>query len=51
MGSRLAAENSQYIRRYISGVLDRIIVGKESNTFLVCIEPYLAKIQKKLGRG
>jgi hypothetical protein len=26
-------------------------VGKDSNTFLVCSELYLAKIQKKLGRG
>jgi hypothetical protein len=33
------------------GFLDRIIVGKDSNTFLVCIELYLAKIQKKSGRG
>jgi hypothetical protein len=32
------------------GFLDRI-VNKDSNTFLVCIELYLAKIQKKLGRG
>jgi hypothetical protein len=33
------------------GFLDRIVVGKDSNTFLVCIELYLMKIQKKLGRG
>jgi hypothetical protein len=33
------------------GILDRIVVGKDSNTFLVCIELYLAKIQKKSGGG
>jgi hypothetical protein len=33
------------------GFLDRIVVGKYSNTFLVCIELCLAKIQKKSGRG
>jgi hypothetical protein len=32
-------------------VLDRIVVGKDSNTFLVYIELYLAKIQKKSGKG
>jgi hypothetical protein len=32
------------------GVLDSVIVGKDSNTFLVCIELYLMKIQKKSGR-
>jgi hypothetical protein len=39
-----------YAALYI-GVLDRIVVGKHSNTFLVCIELYLMKIQKKSGRG
>jgi hypothetical protein len=33
------------------GFLYRIVVGKGSNTFLVCIELYLMKIQKKSGRG
>jgi hypothetical protein len=33
------------------GVLDMIVVGKHSNTFLVCIELYLVKIRKKSGRG
>jgi hypothetical protein len=33
------------------GFLDRIVVGKDSNTFLVCIELYPAKIWKKSGRG
>jgi hypothetical protein len=28
-------ENSHYVRRYIWGFLDRIVVGKDSNTFLV----------------
>jgi hypothetical protein len=32
-------------------VLDRIVVGKDSNTLLVYIKLYLTKIQKKLGRG
>jgi hypothetical protein len=31
--------------------LDRIIVSKDSNTFLVCIELYLTKTWKKSGRG
>jgi hypothetical protein len=31
--------------------LDRIIVSKDSNTFLVCIELYLTKTRKKSGRG
>jgi hypothetical protein len=34
VGSYLTAENSHYMRRYIYGVLDRIVVGKDSNTFL-----------------
>jgi hypothetical protein len=33
------------------GFLDRIVVCKDSNTFLVCVELYLVKIQKKSGRG
>jgi hypothetical protein len=39
-----------YVALYI-GFLDRIVVDKDSNTFLVCIELYLVKIQKKSGRG
>jgi hypothetical protein len=39
-----------YAALYI-GFLDRIIVGKDSNTFLVLIELYLTKIQKKSKRG
>jgi hypothetical protein len=39
-----------YAALYI-GFLDSIIVGKDSNTFLVCIELYLTKIQKNSGRG
>jgi hypothetical protein len=39
-----------YAALYI-GVLDRIVVGKDSNTFLVCITLYLMKILKKSGRG
>jgi hypothetical protein len=39
-----------YVALYI-GFLDRIVVGKDSNTFLVCIELYLTKIQKKSERG
>jgi hypothetical protein len=51
MGSCLAVENSHYMRRYIYGFLDRVVVGKDSNTFLVCIKFYLVKIQKKSGGG
>jgi hypothetical protein len=40
-----------YLATLYIGVLDRIVVGKDSNTFLVCIELYLAKIQKKSRRG
>jgi hypothetical protein len=50
-GSWLAAKNSHYMWRYIEGFLDRIVVGKDSNTFLVCIELDLTKIRKKSGRG
>jgi hypothetical protein len=38
-----------YATLYI-GFLDRIVVGKYSNTFVVCIELYLMKTQKKSGR-
>jgi hypothetical protein len=37
--------------RYLWGFLDRIIDGKNPNIFLIWIELYLMKIQKKLRRG
>jgi hypothetical protein len=45
-GQKFALHVALYI-----GFLDRIIVGKDSNTFLVFIELYLVKIRKKSGRG
>jgi hypothetical protein len=44
-GRKFALHAALYI-----GFLDRIVVSKDSNTFLVCIELYLVKVQKKLGR-
>jgi hypothetical protein len=46
-GPRWSFSSQDYGRRYILGFLDRIVVGKDSNTFLVWIKLYLAKIQKK----
>jgi hypothetical protein len=39
-----------YAALYI-GVLDRIVVGKDSNTFLVCIKLYLSEDSEEIGKG
>jgi hypothetical protein len=49
--SGLAGENPMNMGHYLYGFLDRIIDGKNPNTFLVWIELYLAKIQNKSRRG
>jgi hypothetical protein len=43
--------NQSYGMRYLYVFLDRIVDGKNPNTFLVWIELYLAKIWKKSWKG
>jgi hypothetical protein len=46
----LGLKSTRYITLFI-GFLDRIVDGKNPNTFLVRIELYLTKIRKKSRRG
>jgi hypothetical protein len=49
--SMIVDPNSPWNEHYIEGFLHRIIDDKDSNTFLIWIELYPVKIQKKSERG